>query len=199
MNVHEGWMQIHHQLTSWCRSHNHHLNVRQTKETQVWQSRTTVLWTSMALLWRGSAVSSSLRVHLVDDLSSIINTTTIIKLAQQHLHPLWRQRKAGYPTIHLNTFYRDTIESILAYGLISCFGSCKKYERHQLNRVVKTAKKIIGTPCYWRATDRCICRATAIMKDPHDPSYRTSRMLNCFVPQAVRLITLCPLPSPLSK
>lgn len=56
-----------------------------------------------------------LGVHLPDELPSTSNTTTIIKSGQQRLHPLWRLKKAGFPTLHMTTFYRCTIESILTY------------------------------------------------------------------------------------
>ena len=72
-----------------------------------------------------------LEVHLADYLSSTINTTAIIKKAQQQvaLYPLRRLRKAGLPTAYLTTSYKGTIESILSYSLISWFSNCKGHEK----------------------------------------------------------------------
>ncbi|KAI4902470.1 hypothetical protein NFI96_015573, partial [Prochilodus magdalenae] len=44
----------------------------------------------------------------------------------------------------LTTFYRGTIESILSSCITACFGSCTASDRKSLQRVVRTAEKIIG-------------------------------------------------------
>ncbi|KAF7645238.1 hypothetical protein LDENG_00208050 [Lucifuga dentata] len=138
------------QLAAWCRSHNLVLNVDKTKEMVIDFRRAskhqhTPLSIDGAAMERVSNVKF-LGVHLADDLTSTINTTAVIKKAQQWLHPLRRLRKAGLPTPHLTTFYQGTTESILTYSFTSWLGSCKAYEQQQLNRIVKIASRIIGAP-----------------------------------------------------
>ena len=121
-----------------------------------------------------------LGVHLADDLTSNTNTTAVIKKAQQRLHSLRRLRKAGLPPPHLTTFYRGTIESILTYSFTSWFGSSKAYEQQQLNRIVKTASRIIGVPLPLLMVvyqQRCTRRAIAIIKDIHHPSHSLFSLL----------------------
>ena len=45
----------------------------------------------------------------------------------------------------LINFYRSTIESILTYGCTVWYSSCTDVERKDLQCVVKTAQRIIGT------------------------------------------------------
>ncbi|KAI4897870.1 hypothetical protein NFI96_007237 [Prochilodus magdalenae] len=140
-----------------------------------------------------------LGVHLAEDLTWSLNTSTITKKAQQ--------RKAHPPPI-LTTFYRGTIESILSSCITAWFRNCTASDRKSLQRVVRTAEKIIGvslptiTDIY---TTRCIHKTTSIVDDHTHPShtlftllpsgkrYRsiralTSRLCNSFFPRAIRLL-----------
>ncbi|KAI4878406.1 hypothetical protein NFI96_029705, partial [Prochilodus magdalenae] len=98
-----------------------------------------------------------LGVHLAEDLTWSLNTSTITKKAQQRLYFLRRLRKAHLPPPILSTFYRGTIESILS----SCI------TRKSLQRVGRTNEKIISvflltvTDIY---TTRCICKANSIVE-----------------------------------
>ncbi|KAK1796158.1 hypothetical protein P4O66_009241 [Electrophorus voltai] len=114
----------------------------------------------------------------------------------------------GSPSLILTTFYRGTVESILSSCIITWFGNCTAFDRKTLQRIVRTAEKIIGvslpsiTNIY---ITRCIRKATNIMKDPTHPSHelftllpsgrryrsiqsRTSRLCNSFFPEAIRLL-----------
>ncbi|KAK3533297.1 hypothetical protein QTP70_015171 [Hemibagrus guttatus] len=55
-----------------------------------------------------------LGVHLVEDHTWSLNTSSITKKAQQGLYFLRRLRKAHLPPLILTTFYRGTIESVLS-------------------------------------------------------------------------------------
>ncbi|KAK1795528.1 hypothetical protein P4O66_001238 [Electrophorus voltai] len=95
------------------------------------------------------------------------------------------------PSPILSTFYRDTIESILSSCITTWFGNCTVFDRKTLQRVVRTAEKIIGvslpsiTDIY---TTRCICKATSIVGDSSHkhpfaiwkkgPGYRSEMILN---------------------
>ncbi|KAI4872079.1 hypothetical protein NFI96_008296 [Prochilodus magdalenae] len=73
-----------------------------------------------------------------------LNTSTITKKAQQRLYFLRRLRKAHLPPPILTTFYRGTIESILSSCITAWFGNCTASDRKSLQRIVRTAEKIIN-------------------------------------------------------
>ncbi|CAM4587594.1 unnamed protein product [Leuciscus chuanchicus] len=109
-----------------------------------------------------------LGVHLTNELTSSDNTTAIIKRAQQRLHSLRRLKKVDLPISALTMFYRGTIESILTYCISCWFGNSTAEERHKLNRIVRTAEKIIGASLSRIQdiyTERCVHRANSIIKD----------------------------------
>ncbi|KAK3564222.1 hypothetical protein QTP86_011206 [Hemibagrus guttatus] len=74
-----------------------------------------------------------LGVHLVEDLTWSLNTSSITKKAQQHLYFLQRLRKAHLPPLILTTFYRGTIESILSSCITAWFGN---YTMSEANSIV---------------------------------------------------------------
>ncbi|KAK3521817.1 hypothetical protein QTP70_018551 [Hemibagrus guttatus] len=94
-----------------------------------------------------------------------LNTSSISKKAQQRLYFLRSLRKAHLPPPILNMFYRGTIKSVLSSCIIAWFGNCTVSDRKTLQRIVKTAEKIIGvslssmTDMY---TTRCIRKANSI-------------------------------------
>ncbi|KAK1802696.1 hypothetical protein P4O66_021195 [Electrophorus voltai] len=114
-----------------------------------------------------------LGVHLAENLTWTLNTSSITKRAQQHLYFLQKLREAHLPSPILTTFYRGTVESILSSCIITWFGNCTAFDRKTLQRIVKTAENIIGvslpsiTNIY---ITRCIQKATNIVKDPTHPS-----------------------------
>ncbi|KAK3565638.1 hypothetical protein QTP86_012958 [Hemibagrus guttatus] len=63
-----------------------------------------------------------LAIHLAEDLTWSLNTSSITKKAQQHLYFLRRLRKAHLPPLILTTFYRGTIESILSSCITATSG-----------------------------------------------------------------------------
>ncbi|KAK3516230.1 hypothetical protein QTP70_006379 [Hemibagrus guttatus] len=149
-----------------------------------------------------------LGVHLVENLTWSLNTSSISKKAQQHLYFLRRLRKAHLPPPILTMFYRRTIESILSSCVTAWFGDCTVLDRRTLQRIVRTAEKIIGVS-FPSITDiyatHCIRKANSIVDDPTHPShtlftllpsgkrYRsiralTNRLCNSFSPQAIRLL-----------
>ncbi|KAI4878001.1 hypothetical protein NFI96_008347 [Prochilodus magdalenae] len=198
-------------LTDWCRTNNLSLNVDKTKEMVVDFRRTRRDHSPLHI--DGSTVeivksTKFLGVHLAEDLTWSLNTSTITKKAQQRLYFLRRLRKAHLPPPILTTFYRGTIESILSSCITAWFGNCTASDRKSLQRVVRTAEKIIGvslptiTDIY---TTRCIRKTTSIVDDYTHPShtlftllpsgkrYRsiralTSRLCNSFFPHAIRLL-----------
>ncbi|KAI4878794.1 hypothetical protein NFI96_009235 [Prochilodus magdalenae] len=170
-------------LTDWCRTNNLSLNVDKTKEMVVDFRRTRRDHSPLHI--DGSTVeivksTKFLGVHLAEDLTWSLNTSTITKKAQQRLYFLRRLRKAHLPPPILTTFYRGTIESILSSCITAWFGNCTASDRKSLQRVVRTAEKIIGvslptiTDIY---TTRCIRKATSIVDDHTHPSHTLFTLL----------------------
>ncbi|KAK3526545.1 hypothetical protein QTP70_030773 [Hemibagrus guttatus] len=89
-------------------------------------------------------------------------------------------RKAHFPPLILTTFYRGTIESILRNCITAWFGNCTVSDHKTLQRIVRTAEKIIGvslpsiTDMY---TTRCIRKAIRIVDDPTHPSHTLFTLL----------------------
>ncbi|KAK3521081.1 hypothetical protein QTP86_022931, partial [Hemibagrus guttatus] len=90
------------------------------------------------------------------------------------------ERRADLPPPILTTFYRGTIESILSSCITVWFGNCTVSDRKTLQRIVRTAEKIIGvslpsiTDIY---TTRCIRKANNIVDDPTHPSHTLFTLL----------------------
>ncbi|KAK3505997.1 hypothetical protein QTP70_003344, partial [Hemibagrus guttatus] len=91
--------------------------------------------------------------QLVDVFTDIfiwsLNTSSISKKAQQRLYFLRRLRKAHLPPPILTMFYRGTIESVPSSCITAWFGNCAISDCKTLQRIVRTAEKIIGvSPLY---------------------------------------------------
>ncbi|XP_059828053.1 uncharacterized protein LOC132395444 isoform X2 [Hypanus sabinus] len=156
------------------------------------------------------AITGFLGVHLAENLTCSLNTSSIAKKAQQHLYFLQRLRKVHLlpPTPILITFYRGCIESILSSCITAWFRNCTISDRKTLQEIVRSAEKIIGVSLP-AVTDtyitRCICKANSNMKDPMHPLYKLfsvlpsgkrhrsiwalmTRLCNSFFSQAIGLL-----------
>ncbi|KAK3554369.1 hypothetical protein QTP70_022599, partial [Hemibagrus guttatus] len=69
-------------------------------------------------------IDGFLDVHLTENFTWSLNTSSISKKAQQRLYFLRRLRKAHLPPHILTMFYRGTIESILSSCITAWFGNC---------------------------------------------------------------------------
>ncbi|KAI5627212.1 gastrula zinc finger protein XlCGF28.1-like [Silurus asotus] len=197
-------------LTAWCEANNLSLNVDKTKEmfvdfrrAQSDQSLLIIDGFSLEIV-----KSTKSRVHLADKLTWSLNTSSITKKAQQHLYFLRRLRKAHLPPPILTVFYRGTIKSILSSCITAWFGNCTVLDRKTLQRIVRTAEKIIeiSLPSIMDISPtRCIRKAHSIVDDHTQPSHTyftllpsgkrfrsiraiTTRLGNSFFPQAIRLL-----------
>nr|XP_061830063.1 uncharacterized protein LOC133615463 [Nerophis lumbriciformis] len=203
-------------LTAWFLENNLALNTSKTREIIVDFRRSS---TDPAPLYiNGERVARVhtfryLGVHISNDFSWTVNTTSIIKKAQQRLHFPRVLGKYNLKPDLLLTFYRSSIESLLTYCITVWYGSCTAADRERLQRVVKTAQKIIGRPLPSLMdiyTSRCLNRASAIIKDsthprsdlfhllPSGKRYRciktkTNRLKNSFFPRAITTLTDCPI------
>jgi len=147
-----------------------------------------------------------LGTYIAEDLSWTTNTIAVAKKAQQRLHFLRILRKTNLQEKLLLSFYRCSIESVLAYCIPVWYAGCSAADRRALQRVINTAQKNIG--CSLPSLEdlfssRCFSRAAKILKDPFHPGHhlfdllpsgrrfrsiksRTNRLTNSFYPRAIR-------------
>ncbi|KAK0135194.1 RNA-directed DNA polymerase from mobile element jockey [Merluccius polli] len=203
-------------LTRWCSDNNLMLNTSKTKEVIV-DYRKSRRTEHAPLLISGGEVErvdniKFLGIHISSDLTWSLNTSHLVKKAQQRLYFLRKLKRAGLSSRLLSNFYRSTIESILCTGVTVWYGSCTAQDKKDLTRVVKTAQGIVGGPLTnldSLYTSRLQKKARCIATDPTHPGYglfvplpsrkryrhlnsRTNRLKNSFFPRAVREL----IPSP---
>ncbi|KAK3560212.1 hypothetical protein QTP86_000769 [Hemibagrus guttatus] len=156
-------------LTAGCRANNLSLNIDKTKEMVVDFRRAQSDHSPLNIDRSSVEIVKStkfLGVHLAENFTWTLNTSSITKKAQQRLYFLRRLRKAHLPPPILPVFYRGTIESVLSSCITAWFGNCTVSDRKTLQRIVRTAEKIIGvsppsiTEMY---TTCCIHKANSIV------------------------------------
>ena len=109
-------------------------------------------------------------------------------------------------------FYRSIIESILTFSLTTWFGSTTQQNRDDLQRVVRSASKIIGCdvpPLQLLYDERLVRKAKSILRDESHPAHsifqplpsgkrfrtlyaRTERSRNTFFHRAVKALSTKP-------
>ena len=167
----------------------------------VWCWSTTTAWKS-GLLWNRHGFKG-VRAKMLKTFSyrrkMIIQEDSVVQ---------WFSGSDSVVAKTLKNFYRCTIESILSGCITAWYGSCSAADRKALQRVVKTAERIIGghlPSVQGIYNSRCLRKARNIVKDHSHPGYglftllpsgrryrsiraRTTRLTNSFYPQAVRLL-----------
>ena len=195
----------------WCRDNNLVLNAEKTKEMIVDFRRSKPKHTPLCISNREVEKVENIKflgVQISDNLSWFKNTTGLVKRAQQRLYFLRKLHQASLPPSILTTFYRGAVESVLTYAISTWFSSCSAADKKALQRVVRSAEKVIGAslPSVQDIfQSRCRNRAQKIVRDPSHPlnnffkllpskkRYRslrcsTTRLRNSFLPQAVRML-----------
>ncbi len=105
---------------------------------------------------------------------------SMVKKAQQRLYFLRQLRKFNLPQELLIQFYSAIIESVLCMSITVWFSSVTKSDLRRLRRVVRTAKRIIGTPLPTLQElylSRVSKRAGTITLDPSHPAHSLFEML----------------------
>ena len=77
-----------------------------------------------------------LGVHITEDLTWTLHTTTITKKARQRLFSLRRLRRFKMDSRILCNFYRCTIESILTGSITALYGSCTALDRNFKDKII---------------------------------------------------------------
>ncbi len=150
-----------------------------------------------------------LGIHISADLTWALNTSYLVKKAQQRLFFLRKLKQAGLSSRLLINVYRSAIESILCYCITVWYASCTAQDRKDLARVVRTAQRIVRDPLPDLNSvyaERLQNKARSIAADPTHPGhglfdslpsgrrYRTikadtNRLRNSFFPRAATSIT----------
>ncbi|KAK3526686.1 hypothetical protein QTP70_031467 [Hemibagrus guttatus] len=120
-------------------------------------------------------------IHVTENFTWSLNTSSITKKAQQHLYFLRRLRKAHLPPPILTMFYRGTIESILSSCITAWFGNCIVSDRKTLQQIVRTAEIVgVSLPSFMDIyTTSCFHKANSIVDDPTHPSHTHSTLSCC--------------------
>ncbi len=198
-------------LTKWCQENHLSLNIYKTKELVVDYRRQSREHTPITIDKTPVERVNSFKflcVHITEDLTWSTHTDAVLKKAHQRLFFLRRLRKFGTSPRILRSFYSCTVESILTGCITAWFGNSTAGNRRALQRVVRTARHIVGgeLPSLQDIyTRRCTRKARRIIKDSSHPSHRllsllpsgrrfrsirsrTSRLRDSFFPQAIRLM-----------
>ncbi|KAK2905566.1 hypothetical protein Q8A73_009509 [Channa argus] len=177
-------------LATWCNDNNLLLNTSKTKELIV-DFRKESRNTHDTIHINGTAVErvssyKFLGIHISEDLSWTINTSSLVKKVHQCLFFLRTLKKNRLSSDILVNFYHCAIESILTNCVKVWYGSCSVAERKALQRVVKTAQHITGSTLPVMENiqrKRCLC--FSIYKDSSHTAHRLSllpsgRRFRCF-------------------
>ncbi len=198
-------------LTKWCQENHLSLNIDKTKELVVDFRRQSREHTPITIDKTPVERVNSFKflcVHITEDLTWSAHTDAVLKKSHQRLFFLRRLRKFGMNPSILRSFYTCTVESILTGCITAWFGNSTAGNRKALQRVVRTARHIVGgeLPSLQDIyTRRCIRKARRITNDSSHPSHRlfsllpsgrrlrsirsrTSRLRDSFFPQAIRLM-----------
>ncbi len=170
-------------LTKWCQENHLSLNIDKTKELVVDYRRQSREHTPIAIdktpvEWVNSF--KFLGVHITENLTWSAHTDAVLKKAHQRLFFLRRLRKFGTSPIILRSFYTCTVESILTGCTTAWFGNSTAGNRKALQRVVRTARHIVGGELLSLQdiyTRRCTKKARRIIKDSSHPSHSLLSLL----------------------
>ncbi|KAK1803858.1 hypothetical protein P4O66_003800 [Electrophorus voltai] len=121
-----------------------------------------------------------LGVHISQGLSWSRHTNSLAKKARQRLYHLRHLRDFRLPSKVLRNFFTCNIESILKGNITVWFGNSTKQDRQALQRVVRSAERIIYTKLpdlqtiYYK---QCQTKARRIVKDPTHTNNRLFSLL----------------------
>ena len=135
------------ELVEWCDSNNLLLNASKTKEIIVdFRKKPTIINPTVI---KGEDIEQTdcfkfLGTFISQNLKWEENITATVKKANQRLYFLRQLKKFNMTQDILVNLYRSVIESILTFSIIVWFDGITGKQKLQLNRIVKTASKIVG-------------------------------------------------------
>ncbi|KAK3508878.1 hypothetical protein QTP70_012511 [Hemibagrus guttatus] len=137
------------QLAAWCSRNNLELNTLKTVEMIVDFRRNTPALPPLTIMNSTVPTVESFRflgTTISQDLNWDTHIDATIKKVQQRLYFLRQLRKFNLPQELLIHFYSAVIESVLCTSITVWFGSATISDMRRLQRTVRTAERIIGTP-----------------------------------------------------
>uniref|UniRef100_A0A8C2G0Q0 Alkylated DNA repair protein AlkB homologue 8 N-terminal domain-containing protein n=1 Tax=Cyprinus carpio TaxID=7962 RepID=A0A8C2G0Q0_CYPCA len=171
------------QLAVWCSLNNLEMNTLKTMEMIVDFRRNPPALPPLTIMDSTVAAVKSFRflgTTISQDLKWDIHIDSIVKKAQQRLYFLRQLRKFNLPQELLKQFYSAIIESVLCTSVTVWFSSASKSDLRRLQRVVRTAERIIGTtlPSIQELyLSRVSKRAGKITLDPSHPAHSLFELL----------------------
>ena len=198
-------------LVVWCQDNNLELNVSKTKEIVVDFRTNPPVLTPLTINNEDVEQVDSFKflgTTISKDLKWSCHITNSVKKARQRLFFLRTLNKFKVGHRILSTFYRSVIESVLTFSITVWFGSASAKDINDLNKVIKTASRIIGSdlPSLTEIHEkRVIRRAINTFRDTEHPANyllqplpsnkrlrsiqtKSARFMNSFYPLAVRSI-----------
>uniref|UniRef100_A0AAQ6IJQ8 Reverse transcriptase domain-containing protein n=1 Tax=Anabas testudineus TaxID=64144 RepID=A0AAQ6IJQ8_ANATE len=204
------------QLVQWCSQNQLELNTLKTVEMTVDFRKNRLAPLPLTIHNTTVSIVDSFRFlgsTISQDMKWSSHIETVHKKSHQRLYFLRQLRKFNLPQELLTMFYTAIIQSVLCTSITVWFGSATKQDRHRLQRVIRSADKIIGTELpsiqhLYRS--RLRKWAVSITADPTHPAHklfkllpsgrrhraiatRTTRHRVSFFPQAVSELN-CPIP-----
>ncbi len=134
-------------LTKWCQENHLSLNIDKNKELVVDFRRQSRVHTPITIDKTPVERVSSFKflgVHITEDLTWSAHTDAVLKKAHQRLFFLRQLRKFGTSPSIFRSFYTCTVESILTGCITAWFVNSTAGNRKALQRVVRTARHIVG-------------------------------------------------------
>lgn len=159
-------------LTCWCMDSNTTLNNKKTKEIIIDFRRQREAHTPLTIM--GEEVGrvthfKSRGTYINEDLTCTVNTSNLVKKAQQQFCFLRTLRKNNLSAVLLRTFYQCFIESVLAYCLTAWYANCIEADQKSLQRAIQRSEKIVGLSLENIFCTCCLHRAKS-MADVTHPS-----------------------------
>ena len=198
-------------LVKWCGENNLLLNASKTKEVIV-DFRQKKKSPIRPLYINGEIIETVdsfkfLGTIISNDLKWEQNVDKLVKKANQRLFFLRQLRRFGVKKEILMQFYRSVVESILTFSIVVWYGNTTEKQKTSLNRVVKSAAKIVGETLPTLSSlylQRVNSRAQKIIKDSSHPANnlfqllrskrrfryfktKTERFKNSFYPKAMTI------------
>ncbi|XP_061643355.1 GRIP1-associated protein 1 isoform X3 [Phyllopteryx taeniolatus] len=170
-------------LELWCGRHNLELNTLKTVEMIVDFRRHPLPQLPLTL---SSCLVSTIEtfkflgITVSQDLKWATNINSVLKKAQQRMYFLRLLRKHGLSPELLRQLDTAVIESVLCSSITVWFGAATKNNKLRLQRTIKTAEKIVGTPLPTLEdlhAARSKTRACKILSDAPHPGHRLFQLL----------------------
>ncbi len=167
------------ELAVWCSLNNLELNMLKTVEMIVDFRRNPPALPPLTIMNSTVTAVESFRflgTTISQDLKWDNHIVSIVKKAQQRLYFLRQLRKFNLPQELLKQFYSAIIESVLCTSVTVWFSSATKSDHRRLQRVVRTAERIIGTTLP-TLQELYSSRAGKITLDPSHPAHSLFELL----------------------